>query len=279
MRLYRATSFIFPRHYTARMFALCFGAVHIPLLAYLVLEGVRGEWNWSTFLVLLPATVLGSALAIVGLAGLLQPVSIATRGMRALRDGTRSDDIPAGGPDMAGELLESVAHALRSTNERLDELKGLAVTDPLTGLLNRRGFSETLEQNPAAQGTLALLDGDRFKQVNDELGHLEGDRLLRSIAERVKERMRAHDVVARWGGDEFVVFMRDTPIDEARQSLKRVQQSLRRRPVARLDGLPVSFSAGFAPLTEMSVEAVEEAVKAADTEMYHCKREHHALEA
>lgn len=273
MRLYRATAFIFPRSYTARMFALCFGAVHIPLIAYLILEGIRGDWNWATLLVLLPATVVGSALAIVGLAGLLQPVSIATRGMRALRDGARSDDIPAGGPDMAGELLESVAHALRSTNERLDELKGLALTDPLTGLLNRRGFAETLEQVPSAQGTLALLDGDRFKQVNDRLGHVEGDRLLRTIAERVKARTRTGDVVARWGGDEFVVFMRDTPIEEARQSLKRVQLSLRRRPVARLDGRPVSFSAGFATLAEMSLEAVEEAVKAADAEMYARKRE------
>ncbi|WP_156494180.1 GGDEF domain-containing protein, partial [Erythrobacter sp. HI0028] len=79
-------------------------------------------------------------------------------------------------------------HALRPTSERFDELKDMAVTDPLTGLFNRRGFAELLEQDPSARGTLALLDGDRFKQVNDQLGHAEGDRLLRSIADRLKDR-------------------------------------------------------------------------------------------
>ena len=174
---------------------------------------------------------------------------------------------------MAGELLESVAHALRSTSERFDELKDMAVTDPLTGLFNRRGFAELLEQDPSARGTLALLDGDRFKQVNDQLGHAEGDRLLRSIADRLKDRTRSQDVAARWGGDEFVVFLKDMSIEEARRVLKRVQLSLRRRPIARLDGIPVTFSAGYAEISAMSAEAIEAAVKEADREMYSRKRE------
>jgi hypothetical protein len=148
MRFYRATSFIFPRHYTARIFTISFGAVHIPLITYLVLEAIRGHWDWPTFTVLLISTVIGSGFAIAGLAGLLRPVSVATRGMRALRDGTPPQDIPAGGPDMAGELLESVAHALRSTSERFDELKDMAVTDPLTGLFNRRGSPNCSNRTP-----------------------------------------------------------------------------------------------------------------------------------
>jgi diguanylate cyclase (GGDEF)-like protein len=149
----------------------------------------------------------------------------------------------------------------------------MAVTDPLTGLFNRRGFAELLEQDPSARGTLALLDGDRFKQVNDQLGHAEGDRLLRSIADRLKDRTRSQDVAARWGGDEFVVFLKDMSIDEARRVLKRVQLSLRRRPIARLDGIPVTFSAGYAEISAMSAEAIEAAVKEADREMYSRKRE------
>ena len=277
MRLYRATSFIFPRNYTARMFILCFGAVHIPLVTYLGAEGVRGQWDWPTFVVLLVATVVGSALAIGGLAGLLAPVSVATRGMRALRDGHCAHDIPAGGPDMAGELLESVAHALRSTDERVDRLKDLASTDPLTGLLNRRGFSEQLERIGGARGALVLIDGDRFKQVNDQLGHAEGDRLLRTLAERLTAGTREQDVVARWGGDEFVIFLRDSSLDVARQSVKRVQLSLRRRPMARIDGRPVSITAGFADLPDTSAAAVEAAVKTADADLYEHKRERLAV--
>ena len=272
MRLYRATAFLFPRHYTIRMFLLCFLAVHIPLLAFLGFELTRGAWHWKTFAVLLGATVVGSAFAIAALAGLLVPVAVATRGLRALRDGQQMQDIPAGGPDMAGELLESVAHALRSTSARLDELKGLALTDPLTGLLNRRGFVEQLEQLPTGAGTLALLDGDRFKQVNDRLGHAEGDRVLRALADRLRDRLRKQDMAARWGGDEFVILLRDTDEQEARAIVKRVQLSLRRRPIARLDGRPVNFSVGFAPLAGETMEAVTEAVKAADAEMYATKR-------
>ena len=272
MRLYRATAFLFPRHYTIRMFLLCFLAVHMPLLAFLGFEVTRGAWHWPTFAVLLGATVVGSAFAIAALAGLLAPVAVATRGLRALRDGQQMQDIPAGGPDMAGELLESVAHALRSTSARLDELKGLALTDPLTGLLNRRGFVEQLEQLPTGAGTLALLDGDRFKQVNDRLGHAEGDRVLRALADRLRDRLRKQDMAARWGGDEFVILLRDTDEQEARAIVKRVQLSLRRRPIARLDGRPVNFSVGFAPLSGETMEAVTEAVKAADAEMYATKR-------
>lgn len=272
MRLYRATAFLFPRHYTIRMFLLCFLAVHMPSLAFLGFELTRGAWHWQTFAVLLGATVVGSAFAIAALAGLLVPVAVATRGLRALRDGQQMQDIPAGGPDMAGELLESVAHALRSTSARLDELKGLALTDPLTGLLNRRGFVEQLEQLPTGAGTLALLDGDRFKQVNDRLGHAEGDRVLRALADRLRDRLRKQDMAARWGGDEFVILLRDTDEQEARAIVKRVQLSLRRRPIARLDGRPVNFSVGFAPLSGETMEAVTEAVKAADAEMYATKR-------
>lgn len=272
MRLYRATAFLFPRHYTIRMFLLCFLAVHMPLLAFLGFELTRGAWHWQTFAVLLGATVVGSAFAIAALAGLLVPVAVATRGLRALRDGQQMQDIPAGGPDMAGELLESVAHALRSTSARLDELKGLALTDPLTGLLNRRGFVEQLEQLPTGAGTLALLDGDRFKQVNDRLGHAEGDRVLRALADRLRDRLRKQDMAARWGGDEFVILLRDTDEQEARAIVKRVQLSLRRRPIARLDGRAVNFSVGFAPLSGETMEAVTEAVKAADAEMYATKR-------
>ena len=272
MRLYRATAFLFPRHYTIRMFLLCFLAVHMPLLAFLGFELTRGAWHWQTFAVLLGATVAGSAFAIAALAGLLVPVAVATRGLRALRDGQQMQDIPAGGPDMAGELLESVAHALRSTSARLDELKGLALTDPLTGLLNRRGFVEQLEQLPTGAGTLALLDGDRFKQVNDRLGHAEGDRVLRALADRLRDRLRKQDMAARWGGDEFVILLRETDEQEARAIVKRVQLSLRRRPIARLDGRPVNFSVGFAPLSGETMEAVTEAVKAADAEMYATKR-------
>lgn len=268
MRLYNATAFLFPRHYSLRMFALSFGAVHVPLITYLVIEALRGEWDWPIFLALLVATIIGSALAIVGIGGMLAPVSEATRGMRALRDGQALPDIPVGGPDLAGELLESVAHASRSTIERLDELKGLATTDLLTGLLNRRGFVEAVEQGSGAGGTLALFDLNRLKLVNDRLGHAEGDRVLRALAERIRVRNRPGDSVGRWGGDEFVAFFKDASIEEARAIVGRAERSLRLRPIGKLDGRPIDVSVGYAALAAIEDGALEAAITAADREMY-----------
>jgi diguanylate cyclase (GGDEF)-like protein len=126
------------------------------------------------------------------------------------------------------ELLARLLVAHRTKALR-DELRGLAMTDPLTGLRNRR----SMQQQLSALGSLhrrhgtplsaLLLDVDHFKRVNDEHGHEEGDRVLRSVAERVAGRVRAEDVAGRWGGEEFLVL---TPGADAAAAL-RLAEDLR----------------------------------------------------
>lgn len=268
MRFYKATSFLFPRNYPARMFALCFGAVHIPLVTFLVYELIRGQWHWGIFLALLLATVAGSAAAILGIRGLLAPVVEATRSLHALRDGDLAQPVPVGGPDMAGQLLESVAHATRSTAEKLADLKGLATTDLLTGLANRRGFLEGLQARETVNGFLAVLDGNNFKRVNDVHGHIEGDRVLRGIAERIVATLGPDDLAARWGGDEFVVFFAGCDEMETTYRIERLRQTLRRRPLARVDGEPVSFAYGLAEITPQDAGSFDAVIERADKALY-----------
>ena len=272
MRFYKATSFLFPRHYPARMFALCFGAVHIPLITFLIFEAVRGQWHWGIFFALLAATVAGSAVAIAGIWGLLAPMQEATRALRALRDGDHSRPVPIGGPDMAGQLLESVAHATRSVAEKMDTLKDIATTDLLTGLANRRGFTEAMQKRGAGKGTLALLDGNRFKRINDVHGHIEGDRVLRSMAERIASTISDGDIAARWGGDEFVIFFSDKEQTEANYRLERLRLTMRRRPLAKVDGAPVSFAFGLTSVTAQDWEDIDAAIARADQLLYKEKR-------
>lgn len=272
MRFYKATSFLFPRHYPARMFALCFGSVHIPLITFLIFEAVRGQWHWGIFFALLAATVVGSAAAILGIWGLLAPMQEATRSLRALRDGDLSRPVPIGGPDMAGQLLESVAHAARSTAEKLNSLQDIATTDLLTGLANRRGFTEALHKRGSGTGTLALLDGNRFKRINDEHGHIEGDRVLRSMAERIAQTISQSDIAARWGGDEFVIFFPDKEATEANFQLERLRLTMRRRPLARVDGAPVSFAFGLTSITPEDWSDIDAAIARADKALYEEKR-------
>lgn len=272
MRFYKATSFLFPRSYAARMFTLCFGSMHVPLAAFLIFAAIRGEWQWSIFLVLLVATVIGSALGILGIWGLLSPVGEATRSLRALRDGDLDRSVPVGGRDMAGELLESVAHAVRSTAKRLNALEGLATTDSLTGLANRRGFLEALEKRSEVQGALAILDGDNFKRVNDVHGHLQGDRVLRAMAQRLATSMSGGELVARWGGDEFVIFFPGCTVEEAAYLLDRLRYSMRWRPLADVEGERVSFSFGLTMVDADDAGQLEAVIKRADEALYREKR-------
>ncbi len=272
MRFYKATSFLFPRSYAARMFTLCFGSVHVPLAAFLIFAAIRGEWQWSIFLVLLVATVIGSALGILGIWGLLSPVGEATRSLRALRDGDLDRPVPVGGRDMAGELLESVAHAVRSTAKRLNALEGLATTDSLTGLANRRGFLEALEKRSEVHGALAILDGDNFKRVNDVHGHLQGDRVLRAMAQRLATSMSGGELVARWGGDEFVIFFPGCTVEEAAYLLDRLRYSMRWRPLADVEGERVSFSFGLTMVDADDAGQFEAVIKRADEALYREKR-------
>ncbi|GGD78469.1 GGDEF domain-containing protein [Croceicoccus mobilis] len=273
MRFYNATRFIFPRHYGVRIFATCFLAVHIPLITYGGMAAIRAEIDWGIAIALLAATVAGSIFGIAALAGLLMPLRIATLRLQQLQQGQKVANVPTGGADMAGELLSSVALAVDATVSQLDRLREAALTDTLTGLRNRRGFEASVDQAliGGRSGTLALLDGDRFKQVNDRLGHAEGDKVLRGFARRIAEFLRATDISGRWGGDEFVVFFPGLDAGEASRVIERIRDALIERPDAVIDGNPVTFTYGLAPLEKRGKQALETAMDIADTHLYAVK--------
>jgi diguanylate cyclase (GGDEF)-like protein len=109
------------------------------------------------------------------------------------------------------------------------ELRLLAATDPLTGLANRRAawaeLDELMEAPAHAPPPVALLcDIDHFKQVNDQLGHEAGDQVLVEVAENLRRATRASDLVARWGGEEFLVVLPGTPLGEAIELAERLRQ-------------------------------------------------------
>lgn len=110
----------------------------------------------------------------------------------------------------------------------------LCLTDPLTGLSNRRGFQRRFEVELARARrdgeslALVLIDCDRFKQINDTFGHAAGDGALEALAQALREAVRAEDVVGRWGGDEFVVLLRGVGEGEVRRVATRVNAALQR---------------------------------------------------
>lgn len=160
---------------------------------------------------------------------------------------------------------------LKSTIQR--EMK-MARTDHLTGLDNSRYFYELAEreaqrarrQNTAL--TVAYMDLDGFKLVNDTYGHLEGDQVLKVAAEGLKHSVRGVDVVARMGGDEFVVLMPDTDMREAAQTVERLKSALLARLRSNNSEVTVSIGAVTCEGEDCSVEGM---VKTADCLMYEAK--------
>ena len=158
---------------------------------------------------------------------------------------------------------------------RLEQERILSRTDPLTGAMNKLAFGEFAQnelnrikryKHPLS---LAYIDLDNFKVVNDTWGHKTGDKLLVTVVETLQDVMRKTDLVARLGGDEFVVVMIETKPAEARRAFVKAQESL--LAAMKKHEWPVTFSIGIVTFLEPP-ETVEALLHAADTLMYRAKR-------
>ena len=190
----------------------------------------------------------------------------------AQADILRSRDELLAAQGRARQYEEKVAKLERE----LSDVSSLLREDPLTGVLNRRGLAEAFSVETARSDRVekplcvALLDVDNFKKLNDTHGHDAGDRALQHLADIVREAIRPTDVVARFGGEEFVVLMPQTDGEEAVQIMTRVQRHLTRGFF--LNGnlkMLITFSAG---VTRRALDEDQAAVLArADQALYEAK--------
>ena len=175
-----------------------------------------------------------------------------------------------------GKLRARLAEQKKNLAEALALNQELATRDPLTGLLNRRAMAEMLarEQARSERGhgplSIALLDIDWFKRVNDTLGHGAGDEVLRRFAKLIQSQLRAIDGLARWGGEEFLLMMPGTGQDNAMFVLERLRSSMPRGDFdAVVPDLVITFSGGLAQLR--SGEVLDAAIDRADRALYQAK--------
>jgi diguanylate cyclase (GGDEF)-like protein len=158
----------------------------------------------------------------------------------------------------------------------LAHIHRLATHDDLTGLVNRRHMQELLEnermrlERSEQDWCVALIDLDHFKAVNDAHGHAIGDEVLRALSRHAHTLIRRTDVLARWGGEEFVLLLPNTPLGMAVTSLERLREHFHANPlVVQGIELPVSFSAG---LTEhLRGETIAQTLERADKLCYRAK--------
>jgi diguanylate cyclase (GGDEF)-like protein/PAS domain S-box-containing protein len=160
-----------------------------------------------------------------------------------------------------------------------EHLWHMANHDPLTGLFNRLRFGEELGRDMAVArrngrvGALLMLDLDRFKEVNDSLGHLAGDRVIVAVGEALRTRLRTTDTLARLGGDEFAIVLPGCPIDEARQVAADLADAVADMAVVKIGGRErrTKISIGIAPFGAREHETAEALLIEADLAMYRAK--------
>jgi diguanylate cyclase (GGDEF)-like protein/PAS domain S-box-containing protein len=182
--------------------------------------------------------------------------------------------------DATGAALHTLVQMIDVSEQRVyeDELQHMAEHDPLTSLLNRRGFEAALGahlgrcQRYGAGGALLMLDLDGFKAVNDTLGHAAGDEVIKSAAEALVTRLRQSDVIARLGGDEFAVLLPTQTRDEAEAVAQALLETIRTSATPGPGGQAglVSASIGVALVLDGQLDA-EVLVSNADVAMYASK--------
>ncbi|MDV6251756.1 sensor domain-containing diguanylate cyclase [Vibrio sp. EA2] len=171
----------------------------------------------------------------------------------------------------ASYLKRSFLSAMNIVSNTIDQLHLDTLTDAMTGLLNRRGLDkavESLREKNTPFSVLAL-DVDYFKRVNDTFGHDAGDALLKSVATLIQDQARKGDVVCRSGGEEFIVFLTKTDVDQAFVVAERVRKSVESHQFSTVGNVTISVGVSHWDGTNEPINAV---LKYADDALYQAKR-------
>ncbi|MDR5659066.1 response regulator [Serpentinicella sp. ANB-PHB4] len=192
---------------------------------------------------------------------------------KALRDGV---DYFIEKPFEPEELLARAEGIIRkNTKKNLD-----VFTDELTGAYNRKFFTKRFEEEKEKHKrqnkilSIAFLDLDYFKEINDTYGHVFGDEILQGFVETIKTKLRTYDEIYRYGGDEFLILLPDTNGEEAYKMVERIRESVQRKTYYSEDNkkeITISFSAGIAMMQDYDV-SVTDILKQGDAALYISKK-------
>lgn len=193
-----------------------------------------------------------------------------------------SNDLVAKNQELAQarrELEIANQHLETRVAERTRELQQLAITDPLTGINNRReimGFLATEMQRAARYHQplcILIIDLDHFKSINDNHGHISGDHVLVDAASIFRAACRASDSVGRYGGEEFLLILPNTSETDAEALAERIRKEVNGRPVQSAEGADISYSCSIGVTQFEPPQTLEEFLNTADHALYTAKLE------
>ncbi len=274
----------FPKSYLGKIVFVIFLGTHVPLIAlvfYLLLSSSFGSGPaLGVVTLLLVATLAGTAATLYALHGLLAPIRLTSCSLREYLDSRRLPELPVEFTDEAGRLMADVQYVMESQDATICSLEGLSGTDHLTGLLNRRQGEKRLAEEAmrVRRGgevlTVGVVDVNKFKHINDTYGHQVGDACIQHVADVIRRNIRQGDWLARWGGDEFVLALRDaSPFARTEALLQRIAKDLKNSPVRLPQGKELTLSVTVGASRHSGEEDLRELLVKADEAMYEAKRE------
>ena len=274
----------FPKSYQGKIMLVTFLGTLVPLIAlvfYLLLGSSVGIGPALRILALMVAvTLLGTGATLLALRGLLAPISLTSSVLKEYVDDRKVPALPTGFTDEVGQLMADVQYAIAHLDDNIRSLQGLSATDHLTGLLNRRQGEKLLAEEAARVRrakemlTLCVVDVDKFKRINDTYGHQAGDICIRHVADVIRRNIRQGDWLARWGGDEFVLVLRDAnPFAPTEAILQRIVRDLKDSPVRLPQGEELALTVTVGASRHSGEEDLRELLAKADEAMYEAKRE------
>jgi diguanylate cyclase (GGDEF)-like protein len=274
----------FPKSYGGKIMLVVFTGPYLLLAALVLYLLLVSPGSFGTPLgalaILLGATLLEFVAALLVLRALLAPVRLVSHALKSYLDERAKPDLPTGFSDEAGRLMADVQYTIDHLDSTIRSLEGLSGTDHLTGLPNRRNGEERLAEDlaRARRGgehlTVAVVDVDRFKAINDTHGHQAGDICIRHVAEVIRRNVREGDWLARWGGDEFVLALWDASVFAPPEAmLGRINRSLKESPVRLPLGEELVLSVSVGAHRYAGEDDLREMLAKADAAMYEAKRE------
>jgi diguanylate cyclase (GGDEF)-like protein len=274
----------FPRSYRGKIMLVAFLGTHAPLIAlvfYLLLGSPLGLGPALRILALMVVvTLVGTAATLLVLRALLAPISLTSSAIKGYMDDRQVPDLPTGFTDEVGQLMADVRYAIGHLDESIRLLEGLSATDQLTGLLNRRQGEKLLAEEAtrvrrsAETLTLGVVDVNNFKHINDTYGHQAGDVCIQHVADVIGRNIRQGDWLARWGGDEFIVVLRDAnPFAHTEAVLQRIVRDLKDSPLRLPQGRELVLTVTVGASRYSGEKDLRELLAKADEAMYEAKRE------
>jgi diguanylate cyclase (GGDEF)-like protein len=278
--LYKVLAHVFPKRFGHKVFFAAFVGTHIPLISFTVyvLQSSDNVMRYaSDFWLILVATLIGTVLTLAAMHALLIPLYQINKAMHHYETHGEIHRLPDQFSDELGDVMKQVNRLVFHVDSSMNQLNEQAMTDPLTGLLNRKGLIDRIGDRTG--GALLVLDLNRFKAINDNYGHQAGDQVLQEVANCLKARVRVagsmdtDDLVARWGGDEFIIVLRNASVMTARNKANDIERAIERHFAHSTFEPKPSVSIGIQMLAGLHFT---KALEKADSAMYANKerREH-----